>query len=161
SLDLAAVNPGEFKNVATVTAARGLRDETEVATRIKGLPGLLMELVDVQDPVEVGKDLSYEIRLTNTGTKTETNLQVICLIPEKLEFRGTKSSVNTPFKVEGRKLIFEPIPKLAPRADVLIRVNVLCLQAGDVRFHAQVTADGLESPVLREESTRVFGDDSQ
>jgi hypothetical protein len=32
---------------------------------------------------------------------------------------------------------------------------------GDVRFQAQVSADGLQTPVLREESTRVFGDEGE
>ncbi len=161
SLELLAINPGEYKNLTTVTAARGLHAEAEVATRVEGLPGLLMEVVDVQDPIELGKEESYEIRLTNTGTKTESNLQVTCTIPDQMEFRGAKSSINSPFHVEGRKVVFDALPKLAPRADVIYRVNVLCRQAGDVRFQAQVTGDNLSSPVIREESTRVFGDEGE
>ena len=45
-------------------------------------------------------------------------------------------------------------------ADIIFRVNVRSLVTGDVRFQARIRADGLQTPVLREESTRVFGDDS-
>jgi hypothetical protein len=161
TLDLVAVNPGEYKNRATVTASRGLRAEGETVTRLEGLPGLLMELVDVDDPVEVGKDDSYEIRVANTGTKTETNLQLTCTIPEKMSFLAAKGPTGCTVKVEGRDVIFSPLPKLAPRADVIYRVSVHCLAPGDLRFQARVRADDLEQPVLREESTRVYGDERE
>lgn len=161
SLKLLAINPGEYKNEVSVTAARGLRSTSEILTRIEGLPGLQMEMVDVADPVELGKDMSYEIRLTNTGTKTETNLQLVCTLADKMDYRGAKCSVGIAPTLEGRKITFPAIPRLAPRADVIFRINVRATAPGDLRFHAQVTADGLESPVLREESTRVFGDERE
>jgi uncharacterized repeat protein (TIGR01451 family) len=158
SLELVAINPGDYKHTATVVAARGLRAEAELHTRVEGLPALMMELVDTEDPVEVGKETSYEIRITNTGTKTETNLQLTCTSPDKMEFRGAKGAGGCAFKMEGHELVFAPLPKLVPRADAVYRVNVRCLAPGDLRFQARVRADGLTQPVLREESTRVYGD---
>src|SRR5262249_10380153 len=148
----------EFKNQAFVEAARGLRNKTEVVTRVEGLSALLMELVDLDDPVEIGVDTAYEIRVTNTGSKTETNLQLICVVPDKMEFRGARSSANAPSTAQGKEGVFEPLPKLAPRADVLFRVNVRGIAPGDLRFRARITADGLTDPVLKEESTKVYGD---
>jgi uncharacterized repeat protein (TIGR01451 family) len=158
SLTLLAINPGEFKNQAFVEAARGLRNKTEVATRVEGLSALLMELVDLDDPVEIGVDTAYEIRVTNTGSKTETNLQLVCVVPDKMEFRGARCSANCTFHLQGKEVVFEPLPKLAPRADVLYRVNVRGIAPGDLRFRARITADGLSDPVLKEESTKVYGD---
>ncbi len=160
SLKLVAINPGEHRNKAIVTAARGLHAEGELSTRVEGLPALLMELVDVDDPVEVGKETAYEIRVTNTGTKTETNLQISCTLPEQMEFKGAQGAANCPFKVEGREVVFESLPRLAPRADAIYRVRVRCMAAGDMRFQARMKADGLTLPVLREESTRVYGDEA-
>jgi uncharacterized repeat protein (TIGR01451 family) len=159
TLDLLARDPGTYKLLTTVTADRGLQAAAENFTRLEGLPGLQMELVDVADPVELGKEVSYEIRLRNTGTRTETNLQLTCILPEKAEFRAARcAAAGVAFQVQGRDVVFAPIPKLAPRADVVFRVTVRCLAVGDQRFLARVRADSLESPVLREESTRVFGD---
>ncbi len=159
ALEVVAINPGEYHHKAVVTAARGLKAEGELVMRVEGLPALLMELVDTEDPVEVGKDTAYEIRITNTGTKTETNLQVTCTLPEGLELRGVKGAFGCAMKQEGRDLVFAPLPKLPPRADAIYRVQVRCLAAGDLRFQARVRADGLSQPVLREESTRVYGDE--
>jgi uncharacterized repeat protein (TIGR01451 family) len=159
TLELVAVNPGEHKNKATVIAARGLRSEAEIMTRIEGLPALLMELVDLDDPLEVGAETSYEIRVTNTGTKTETNLQLTCTIPDKMEFRGARGAADCKFRQEGKDVVFDPLPKLAPRADAIYRVKVRGLAAGDLRFQARMKADGLSVPVLKEESTKVYGDE--
>lgn len=161
NLDLVAANTGEHKNKAMVTGARGLKSEGEVTTRVEGLPALLMELVDLDDPVEVGTETSYEIRVTNTGTKTETNLQLTCSIPEKMEYRGAKGPPGVTFKQEGKEIVFDPLPKLAPRADVIYRVNVCGVASGDVRFRARIKADDLTEPVLKEESTKVYGDEVQ
>ena len=159
AVELVAINPGDYHHKAVVTGARGLRAEGELSTRVEGLSALLMELVDTDDPVEVGKDTSYEIRVTNTGTKTETNLQLTCTIPDKMELRSAKGAFGCAFKQEGRDLVFASLPKLPPRADAIYRVSVKCLAVGDLRFQARVRADGLALPVLREESTRVYGDE--
>jgi uncharacterized repeat protein (TIGR01451 family) len=159
SIELLAINPGEYHIAANVTAARGLKSETDVITHVEGLSALLMEMVDLDDPVEVGADTAYEIRVTNTGSKTETNLQLICTIPDKMEFRSAVGAGGARSHLQGKELTFEPIPKLAPRADVIYRVNVRGVAPGDLRFRARITADGLTEPVLKEESTKVYGDD--
>jgi uncharacterized repeat protein (TIGR01451 family) len=159
SIEVLAINPGEYHVQATVTAARGLKSDADVVTHIEGLSALLMELADLDDPVEVGADTAYEIRVVNTGSKTETNLQLVCTIPDKMEFRSATCAAGAHSHLQGKELTFEPIPKLAPRADVIYRVNVRGVAPGDLRFRARITADGLTEPVLKEESTKVYGDD--
>jgi uncharacterized repeat protein (TIGR01451 family) len=159
SLQLVAVNIGEYKHAATAKAARGLAAEAETETRVQGLSALLVELVDLEDPVEVGANARYEIRVTNTGSKTETNIQVICVMPEKMEFAGAQGAGNSKHRLEGKQVIFEPLPKLAPRADALYRVNCRARAPGDLRFKARIMADSLSEPVNKEESTRVYGDE--
>jgi uncharacterized repeat protein (TIGR01451 family) len=160
TMETVAINTGNHKHLANVTAARGLKTEADITTRVEGLPALLMELVDLDDPVEVGADTAYEIRVTNTGSKTETNLQLICTVPDKMEFRGAKGAADCKFHVNGKEVVFEPLPRLAPRADAIYRVNVRGIAPGDLRFRASITADGLTQPVLKEESTKVYGDDA-
>jgi hypothetical protein len=77
-----------------------------------------------------------------------------------MEFRDATSAANCKFRVDGKKVIFEPLPRLAPRADVLYHIQVRGIAPGDVRFRACITADNLNGPVLKEESTRVYADDA-
>jgi uncharacterized repeat protein (TIGR01451 family) len=157
-VDLIPTAPGDHKLAAQVTTARGLKTDAEVQTRVEGLSALAIEVVDTDDPVEVGGDTCYEIRVSNAGTKMESNVEVVCTLPEQVEFRSAKAGSNLRFRVEGRDVIFEPLSRLAPRADVIYRVQVRSKTAGDARFRTRVRADGLTEPVVREESTRIYND---
>ena len=160
NLAVMAVNIGEYKHAAVARAARGLQAEAEAETRVEGLPALLIELVDLDDPIEVGANERYEIRVTNTGSKTETNIQVVCTLPDKMEFWGAQGAGGLHHRVEGKEVVFETLPRLAPRADAIFRVSTRPTAPGDVRFKVRVKADSLSEPVNKEESTNVFGDEA-
>jgi uncharacterized repeat protein (TIGR01451 family) len=159
ALEMVPSATGEHRVTAQVSSARGLKTDAETRTVVEGLPALLIEVVDTDDPVEVGADTTYEVRVANIGTKTESNVQVVCTLPEQVEFRSAKGGTNLHHSIEGREVTFEPVAKLAPRADVVYRVQVRGKTAGDVRFRVRVRADGLAEPILREESTRFYNDE--
>jgi uncharacterized repeat protein (TIGR01451 family) len=151
-----ATQPGEQKHVATALAARGLKKETSVATQVEGISALLLEVVDTDDPVEVGTETSYEIRVTNQGSREATNVEIHALVPPEMAIRGGQGP--TKYRVEGQEVLFAPLPKLAPRADAIYRVIVQGSAGGDLRFRARLISDSLTEPVIEEESTKVYGD---
>jgi hypothetical protein len=159
AVDLIPIEPGEHRLVAQAKAARGLKTDVETRTLVEGLPSLLFDVSHVDDPIEIGAESAFEIRIVNTGTKSETNVQLICTLPEQLAFRGAKCSTTLRYRQDGQELIFEPVSKLAPKADVIVRVQVRGVAAGDARFRARISADGLKSPVQREENMRVYSDE--
>src|SRR5262249_35623497 len=133
----------------------------ETETRVEGLSAMQFELVDLEDPIEVGANCRYEIRVTNTGSKTETNIQVVCTVPEKMDFASAQGAGNCHYRVEGKEIVFDPLPKRAPRADAVSRINGRAKAPGDLRFKARIKADSLDEPVNKEESTRVYADQVQ
>jgi uncharacterized repeat protein (TIGR01451 family) len=158
-VEVQAINLGEHKHKAVAVGARGLKAESEHITRVEGLSALLLEVVDTEDPIEAGGDTAYEIRITNTGSKTETDIKLVCTVPDKMEFKNAQGPVR--YAPEGKMVVFEPIPRLAPRADAIFRVNVKALQPGDVRFKVQVTSTNLVEPVIKMESTRIYSDEPE
>jgi uncharacterized repeat protein (TIGR01451 family) len=154
-LEVQAINVGEHKHKAQAVAQRALRAEAELNTRVEGLAALLLEMVDTEDPIEVGGDTAYEVRITNTGSKTETDIRLIATVPDKEEFKG---GTGLKYRVEGKTIIFDPLEKLAPRADAIIRINVKAIEAGTVRFKIQLTSTNIQEPVIKMESTRIYSD---
>jgi hypothetical protein len=154
--EVQAINIGEHKHKATAVGARGLRSESELITRVEGLSALLLEMVDTEDPIEVSGDTAYEIRVTNTGSKTETNIKLIATVPDQMQFKSVQGPVR--YREEGKTIVFEPLEKLAPRADAIFRINVKALEAGTVRFKIQMTSTNLTEPVIKMEATRIYSD---
>jgi uncharacterized repeat protein (TIGR01451 family) len=159
TVDLIPTEIGEHRVIASAKTPRGLKSESEVRTVVEGLPALEMEVTHLDDPIEVGAETAYEIRLANKGTKTETNVEVVCTLPEQLEFVNAKCTTTLRYRQEGRDLVFEKLPRLAPRAEVIFRVQVKGIAPGDIRFRTRFRADGLKDPILREESTRIYSDE--
>jgi uncharacterized repeat protein (TIGR01451 family) len=155
-LEVQAVNPGEHKHKATAVGARGLRAESELTTRVEGLSALLVELVDTEDPIEVNGDTAYEVRVTNTGSKTETDIKLVATVPDKMQFKNAQGPAR--YREEGKTIVFEPLDKLAPRADAIFRINVKALEPGTVRFKIQITSTNLTEPVIKMEATRIYSD---
>jgi uncharacterized repeat protein (TIGR01451 family) len=155
-LEVQAINPGEFKHKASAVGARGLRAESELSARIEGLSALMLEMVDTEDPIEVNSETAYEVRITNTGSKVETDIKLIATIPDKMEFKSAQGPSR--YHEEGKLIVFEPVEKLAPRADAIFRINVKALEAGTVRFKIQMTSTNLVEPVIKMEATRIYSD---
>jgi uncharacterized repeat protein (TIGR01451 family) len=155
-MEVVAVEPGDHHHMVTAQAARGVKVDNDVLTRVDGLSSLLLEVVDTEDPIEVGAETSYEIRITNTGSKPETDIKLVGILPDKMQF---KTAVGpTRFQESGKEIVFEPLPSLAPKADVIYRITVKAQSAGDVRFKAQITSTNLVEPVIEMESTRIYDD---
>lgn len=158
SVELVASAAGEHRLQAQVVSARGVKTEAAAVTRIEGSSSLVIELVDLDDPVEVGGETAYEIRVTNAGTKMETNLELRCTLPDQVEFRGAKSIAGIHHRLEGRDVVFDSLPRLAPKADIIYRITVRGTAAADVRLRTRIRADSIPEGVLREESTRFYND---
>jgi uncharacterized repeat protein (TIGR01451 family) len=155
-LEVLAAAAGSFEHKASAIGARGLHAESHMTTRVEGLSALLLEMVDTEDPVEVGGDTSYEVRVTNTGSKAETDIRLVAVVPDKMELKDVVGPAH--YRVEGRTIFFEPLGKLAPKADALFRIHVRAVEAGTVRFRIQLSSTNLTEAVTKEEATRIYSD---
>ena len=135
----------------------GLAVEKELPVTIEGIAAILFEVVDVADPIEVGGETTYEIRVLNQGSKAASDVQLAVLIPP--EMRPIAAEGPTRYAIDGNRVVFDGLSRLAPKADTTFRVRVQGLRPGDLRIRAQLTTDELRTPVTKEESTRVYSDE--
>eukprot|EP00913_Durusdinium_trenchii_P013345 g12526.t1 len=153
---LQAVNRGDFPILAQAVGDRGLVANDKHVTRVEGIAAILLEVVDVDDPIEVGAETYYEILVTNQGTEFAKNVVVSAVVPDGITLLGSKGPSQG--RIKGRTITFDSIPKLAPRADAIYRIKVRTSKAGDLRIEAQAKADSLKAPVKELESTKVYQD---
>jgi hypothetical protein len=156
NLEVVCVATGEYAHKVAAQASRGLKVEGETQTRVEGLSALQLDVTDVEDPVELNGEAVYEIRVTNTGSVTETDVKVACTLPEKVQYKTATGPSGV--HVEGTELVFDSLPRLAPKADAVFKVTVKCMAAGTIHFKVKATSTGVTDPVTKEESTRIYAD---
>jgi uncharacterized repeat protein (TIGR01451 family) len=145
---------GEQFDRAVLRSDRGTQGRAEGAFLIEGVPAMSLEVVDIDDPVEAGGELTYEVRVVNQGSCACSNIQITATAPDALQMRD--GSGPTAARVQGAQITFEPLPRLATKADAVYRIKVRGLHPGDHRFRVQMTSDQLQQPVVKEESSRVY-----
>ena len=117
---------------------------------------LTLEIARADEAVEVGKDMIYEVFVTNVGSKMETDIKLICILPDKMELKGAEAPVR--YHAGGNVIVFEAVPRLAPRSDVVYKIKVKAMAPGDVRFRAGVTSTNLVESLIKTEATRIYSD---
>ncbi len=88
-------------------AQQGLTDEVKQDVLVEGLAALMFEVRDTQDPIEVGGETTYEIRVVNQGSKAATNVQVVVNLPPGIQ--AISASGETQHKVQAGGVVFEPL----------------------------------------------------
>lgn len=143
---------GTVKNTAVVTYCAQAMAQCEM--EIKGIPAILLECVDDNDPIEVGADLTYTIIVTNQGSQTDSNVTIKCTLPPEQQFvraGGATAGTNS-----GSDVSFAPLPSLAPKARATWTVTVKGIKPGDSRFKVVLTSDQTTSPVFETESSHIY-----
>ncbi len=105
--------------------------------------------------IEVGSETTYEIRVSNSGTKAATNVRIAAIMPPGMA--AVNGEGPTRASREATQITFAPLERLNPREEVIYKVLAQSRQAGDQIVRVQLSADDLPT-VTREESTRVYQD---
>lgn len=151
------VEPGEQRMVIQGRADQGLEAEQEQVVTVEGLAAILFEVVDVEDPIEVGAETAYEIRVTNQGTKAATQLEVLAQLPEGIEPLAADGPSR--HSIEDGRVTFAPLENLPPKAEAVFRLRVRGTRPGDARIRVQVLTAEIQAPITKEESTRIYSDE--
>lgn len=151
------VEPGQQLLRVETTAERGVQAQKEEAILVEGAASIAFQVVDTADPIEVGGETTYEIVVSNQGSKESTNVQLAVSLPDGL--KAIDADGPTRFAMNGRQVQFQALAQLPPKGETIYRIRVQCAAAGDHRCHVQLLSDEMRTPVTKEEGTRVYADE--
>ena len=154
SLTVMPEEAGTVTNTATAraTCAEDVRDSA--STQVAGIPAVLLEVIDIDDPVEVGSQTTYVIVATNQGSSPGTNISIVCTLEDNEQY--VSSSGATAGRLRDGTVTFAPLRSLAPKAKATWRVVVKAVKAGDVRFKVTMNTDQIDRPVEETEATHLY-----
>jgi uncharacterized repeat protein (TIGR01451 family) len=166
--NLGTLKPGASRNVTVTVKADSLgtqenyaavravcaKASTKAVTEVKGIPAILLECVDLKDPLMVGDTETYVIAVTNQGSAVGTGIVIKVTLPKQLDL--VSASGPTKHTQRGKTVTFAPLGQLAPKAKATYRLNAKATGTGDVRFKVSLTSDQMDSPAEETESTHIF-----
>ena len=145
---------GELMASATASAycAEPVTDSTKTA--ISGIAAARLEVVDQDDPVEVGSTTTYLITVSNEGSAADSNIRIVCTLDDKLQY--VSSAGATAGSLMGKTVSFAPLRSLEPKAKATWRVVFKGQQAGDVRVKVTMHTDQIALPIEVMEATHIY-----
>lgn len=142
-----------------LTAARnpaGLSDQIANTIEVDGLASLTFQIADSEDPIEVGGQTEYVIRVGNQGTKPASGVRLAATLLGDLE--PVEASGPAGHRIENLTVFFEPLATLVPTEEATYKIRIRGRRAGDHRIQVQLTSDDHAAPITKEEVTRVYAD---
>ncbi|MBN1506008.1 MAG: DUF11 domain-containing protein [Sedimentisphaerales bacterium] len=154
SITYVPTGTGSFAQTATASAVCANTVAATAETTVYGIAAVLLEVIDTDDPVQVGGRTTYTITATNQGSSPSTDVQIAVAVEDAQEIVAT--SGPTPVTVEGNTARSAPLATLAPKAKATWQITVKALKAGDVRFRATMTTAELGRDVEETEATQLY-----
>ena len=144
----------ELASSISVTAYCADTVTASAKTLVSGIAGVLLEVGDIEDPVQVNGSTTYVITVTNQGSAVGTNIRITCALEENERY--VSSSGPTVGTLEGNTVNFAPLASLAPRTKATWNVVVTAVKPGDIRFKVIMNTDQLTRPVEETEATHLY-----
>lgn len=155
-LQLIPTEVGQHLLTAEVQADAGVIGSAELETRVDGVSAVVLEVIDMDDPVEVAGRTAYQLRVSNQGSIPARRVQVGARVPGQL--RITDATGPTAGDIRDQQVAFDHLDRLEPGEARVFHVYVECLEAGQATFRGFVRSDDQDQPTTVEELTRVYED---
>ncbi len=153
---LLANKAGEFRHAVRATSEHGSYSDAQLTTRVEGTASLVVEVADLDDPVEVGTETAYEVTITNEGTASSHAVTLACELPGGLTLLNAEGPSD--HRVKANTVQFQPVSEVRAGETVTYRVHVKGTDDGDKRFRCRVSSANLSQPLFTEEVTKFYGE---
>jgi uncharacterized repeat protein (TIGR01451 family) len=138
-----------FEGSATGKRAAGVSSQSE--TRVATMPAELLEVVAETDPVKVGGEATYLVRVRNPGAQPLTNVRIVARLADGQRYSGGSGATPVTTADDGR-ILPAAVARLAPGEQLEWRIVAKTDKAGEVSLHVTLEADEFFCPV---EKTRA------
>ncbi len=150
---LTSKSPGNYCNAVKVVSAQGLQEAAQACTDWIGVTGVLVEVVDDPDPIQVDEFTTFTIRVTNQGSARNIEQIVVkAMFPAETD----PVSASGGGTVSGKNVTWPAVPTLAPKQAVTYTLRAKGVKAGDSRLKVDVTTSDRQTPITELESTTVY-----
>ena len=145
-----------------VSSAEGAQAENRISVEIRAAPiampaDLKMTIEDRHDPIVVGAQKTFIIRVVNNGRTPDRRVTLVVTLPPELALVkfATVGPPPTDYTPYGQIVRFDPVDTIAPGQTLEYRIRISAKQPGDVVPKAELTSETSRQGQTLEESTLV------
>jgi uncharacterized repeat protein (TIGR01451 family) len=149
-----AVSPGEVR-LAARASGYCVDEMNRVATvPVQGVPALVLVAFDENDPVAVGEETRYQIKVTNQGTAPAKDIQLNAELGE--QFRFVEGVGTSEVSGDEGALEIAPLEQLAPGESAAWTIVAEAKSSGYARLNIDMESSATQRAVTEQEPTRVI-----
>ena len=131
-------------------------EAVEKPVRVEGQSELAFSIEDDNDPIEIDGKTTYVVKIVNTGTRVDNDVQLLIDLPDGASVVQVDAPVN--YQVTPRAVQFSPISQMKSKDQQTIRIVVQHSREGTHVLRAQLKSKLRPGAVIKEESTQVYRD---
>lgn len=130
---------------------------SEHVVKVEGLSELQFTIEDSADPIELGSETVYTVKIRNEGSRPDSNVQLLMAFPEGIAAIEAEGATRAAPRENGL-IEFAPVAELAAGQEVVYRIRAKGVQDGRHLVRIRVTSDQAGVLITKEEQTRVYQD---
>ncbi len=119
-------------------------------------PTLRLDVAGPSTALRTGAEVEYFVKLVNPGSTKATNVEVEADLTSGLEIIGAEGPQR--HSLRAQRVLFDPLPELAPHAEVPLRLRVRATRPGTFRLILAAGCDQAVESVSRELAVRVVSE---
>ncbi len=144
---------GEHKLTLTTTTAHAQPSLANITTLVEAIADLKLVVNDPIAPAPVGGVVTYEMSITNRGSRAATNVRAVAQFSDGIEPMHADGGQH---RIVTGQVIFEPLARIEAGETKILRVQAKAGEAGTHRFRAEVRSDESDLRLVQEETTQYL-----
>jgi uncharacterized repeat protein (TIGR01451 family) len=155
TVECVLATPGVNNLNLKATAAGDLACEGQTITKVEALADLVLEVSDPRGPVGIGQDVTYQVKVSNRGTKSASGVDVVAFFSQGVEAVAVEGGDH---KVSPGQVEFNSIPTIDAGGEVTFSITARADMAGNHVFRAEVHCKSLGTSLASEETTKFYAE---
>ncbi len=144
---------GEHKLAVTATTAHAQPAVASMTTVVEAIADLKLVVNDPIAPAPVGGTVTYELTITNRGSRAASNVRAVAQFSDGIE---PVQADGAQHRIVTGQVIFEPLARIEAGETKTLRVQAKAATAGTHRFRAEVRSDESDLRLVQEETTQYL-----
>ena len=156
SLRLEPTQPGRVEGEIALDAHCVEAQSHPISIEVLGVPALQVEVIDADDPIAVGGQTSYRIRVTNEGTAAAEQVSISAQLTQHLELLGLEGAEGEgEIQRDGDRLVLPTSDQLAPGESREWVLQAKAREAGQGGLQLQIASAIGPDPITEVEPTTI------